>query len=208
MLPDETIRAIFPVGVKVGEIAAGPLTLRRAAAMEALGIDASDPEGRGIGERNALLALWVLSASSSDLALAATGGPNAEDAFDMWARNYAFGDAGLMPETAASAVRRAFRAAWAAYVPAKRPKGEIATCIERGYGWPLSYAEAFAHEYSVSLDEALDMPMCRLFAMIACARSRNGGENGGPDYCERASLLKIKNIDAALQNGVGRHGGE
>jgi len=175
--------AVFPRTLECGGVAVEPLTLRRAVALDAFGIDAADSEGADVGKGNALRALWILGLDACSLASAVANPQAAARDFAAWTEAEG---SNVLSEDAADAVRSVLRLAWRGYVPAK--SGKTMSFGPTGYGWPLVFAEAFAAEYGTTLDEALDVPMCRLFAMIACARRRNGGEDGGPDYYDRMAM--------------------
>jgi len=51
-------------------------------------------------------------------------------------------------------------------------------------------AECLCHEYGWTLDAALDTPLATAYALINCARQRNGGKNGGPDYYGRVQMAE------------------
>ena len=187
MLPEETILAAFPSSVVCGKTTLRPMTLLHIMAMEAMGI-AYD----ALKKDTALLAAWLLSKKPCELAeivsprsgVDATSGVVGE--MTAWMKKAKVGK-GAALESVAEAMRIAFLP----YVPrANGGKHEIQLSM-RGYGWPLELAELMMSRYRMTFDEAVGMPMSRLFALMAIGNAANGC-GGGPDYYERQQIINIK----------------
>ena len=178
--------AVFPPTFRVGGIRSGAPTLYHAVALEMLGID---PFGGDIDAANAWCAAFVLSKSPSEIRdFMSSGSPDME-AVKEWIDKCGVGVSEMV-----SAVRSTLRSASVTYVPGKsKDAGQV---MPSGFGWPLEMAESICHEYGISFDEAMSVPTCRAFAMMACCRARNGGEAGGPDYYARVLVNQIRAMKA------------
>lgn len=181
MPPVETIEALFPSSAACGNITLLPMTPAHASAMEAMGVDLST----AIDWDHILIAAWVLATPSAEIRKVMAEG-NAPAHFDVWC-----GENNPDPYKVIDGVERIVSAAFRAFVPpAKDETEKNATVVwgedeKRGFGWTLEIAEALSHEYGMTLDDALDIPLCRAYALMNCARKRSGGKFGGPDYYER-----------------------
>lgn len=180
MFPVETILAVFPSTVAVGKLTLRPLTLYHVMAMESLGIDTDGT----VADEQVYMAAWILSKRPEDVPCLMKDG-DMTAAFEAWFRKVE----PSFDETLA-AVKEVFSQAYLPYVPCEQ-KEEAVQNMPTGYGWPLEMAEAYAAGYGVTLEEAMCVPMCRMFGMMACARKRNGGKAGGPDYYERIMVKAI-----------------
>ena len=178
--------AVFPPTFSVGGIRSGAPTLYHAVALEMLGID---PFGGDIDAANAWCAAFVLSKSPSEVRNFMSSGMPDMDKVKEWVDKCGVGVSEIV-----SAVRSALRSASVTYVPGKsKNAGQV---VPSGFGWPLEMAESLCHEYRMTFDEAMSMPTCRAFALMACCRARNSGEAGGPDYYGRLFLKQLKELKA------------
>lgn len=182
MLPAETIEALFPSSGVVGNLTLRPMTLARAALLEAVGADLAG----GVTLANVWLCAWVLSMDGAEVRrVAATA--DRVPLFTAWDRERATDDYFKV----ADAVCRIVRAAFAAFVPPEAEGGkETLFASANGFGWPLEIAECLCHEYGWGLDAALDTPLATAYALVNCARKRNGGKSGGPDYYGRLQMAE------------------
>lgn len=188
IFPSETILAIFPPEMKVEGIRLYPLTFNHVAIMAALGIDATKP----IDGEEVYTAAWIMSQKSISPDM--MDAEKAAQSMQGFFTKLIGGDY----EKIKNAVNAVCNTSCATYIPGKSDnKQEI---MKRGNGWILELAEALAGEYGWRFAEVLDMPVCRAFALAACARTRNGGESGAPSYWER---VQIKSIKAALKRDNG-----
>ena len=192
MLPKETELALFPARPRrfragwLRSFEVGPLTLRQAAVLEKYGCGAL--EG-GLDEGKSLVALWILSLPRKRLDDAARGDTRGATPFVRGiAKRHLKGAKALV----ASVISDAFLP----FVPPKRENGPqlVDDGIPHGYGWPLEVAEALCAHYTLSFEEALDMPVQRAFALVAVCRERTGGDKGGPDYYDRIRFAKWRKI--------------
>lgn len=189
MLPKETILALFPeqprrfpIGL-FSHITIGAITLEQAAVMEMF--ECGLTKGY-LNRKESLIAIWILSRSRNKLHKLVNGeGLNCGRFIRKIQRQ-------------ASRVERLVNTlideALSTFVPAKSISGATVNQSLKGYGWPLEIAEAISANYSVTLDDALCMPVQRAFAMISVQRSRLGGESGGPDYFERIYINRLREI--------------
>ncbi len=188
MLPLETRLACFPgLCAARGALALRAPTLAHMVALDALGVDLD-----GINAGNCYVAAWILSLDADEIERAvAEGGPIPHVPAD--------------PEEAVRGVREAIRLAFLPMIEPQNEGGAPVGNAPTGLGWPLELAEWFAHEYRCGLDEALNTPLARVFAMMACSRQRNGAKHGGPDYYERAALpetlAQLKAMKEKVNNG-------
>ncbi len=180
MLPIETISAVFPSSARLGRTEIGPTTIYHAAALEALGVELS----RRIPREQALLAAWVMSLDGRGCAKAVNG--NGARAMARWLKDNA-----VTEDKAFPVVNALVEEGFASFVAGKTEKNEINLGIERGFGWPLEIAECIAAEHSIDLEQALETPLCRAGAIIACARQRNGGESV-MDYFEKRVIERMR----------------
>lgn len=182
MLPLETVLAVFPETSRQGGCT-GPLTLAHVVAMEAIGVEVGvDAQGE-----KAFLAAWLLTLRPGELGGVVADGEKARASFAKWAETHDADEA----ETA----RRVNAVVDAALLPYVRGGGGSTACVSagpQGYGWPLEYAEMLCHEYGMKFEDALATPLATAFGLAACARARNGGKAGGPDYYERIALKAIR----------------
>lgn len=179
MLPLESTNAVFPP--------ARAVTLAQAAALAVFGIDAASCN---IPEEKGFMAFWILEADPAALARAVEGDV---PAFSVFAKSIGRTAA----ECAAEASRR-LAVAFEAFVPCDCAGRE--TVRVSGVGWHLELAEWAMHEYGLDFEAAANMPLCRLFALNAAARRRNGLNFGGPDYYEREAVKELK-IKLAKEKG-------
>ena len=182
MLPVETLEALFPSSASVGKLTVGPMTAGHIAMLDTLDVDFGKP----LTNEKTILAAWVLSLKGDEVRSLMGDPERLTDAFKAWC-----GKHDPEADKLIEAVSKTVIAAYSTFVP---PKGEdgCETLYEtpRGYGSPLELCEAFCSEYGLSFDAAMDMPISRMNAMVACARKRNGVESGGPDYYERIAMAK------------------
>lgn len=196
MLPVETVLSVFPSAVVVGNITLRPLTLAHIAALEVLGVDT-----RGsLTEAQAVMSAWFLTMSADDVVRRMCNGYDLSG-FAEWTAG-----CGMTAGELLEGVRTVFQQGTVGFVPGKSSDKGTSVSLQSatggsGYGFPLEIAESFAHEYSCSFDEAMRTPLSRMFGMLACARIRNGGEAGGPDYYERvfANKVRIAKLSAELE---------
>lgn len=192
MLPFETRLALFPrraLVVRLGilrRLRLFPVTLARAAAMEAIGCGFLD--GEMLGGR-ALLAAWVLSLPDGEVERAAS--------YDMAGASGFV--ASLKGHTAAVeyAVNVLASEAVLPFIPPKSENGDAQIMddgLPNGCGWPLEMAEALCAHYGWSFDEAMQTTVQRACALIAIGRIREGGSHGGPDYYERIRLERMRRL--------------
>lgn len=183
--------AVFPPTFSVGGIRSGAPTLYHAVALEMLGIDSF---GGDIDAANAWCAAFVLSKSPSEIRdFMSSRMPDMEEV-RAWVDKCGIGVSEVV-----SAVRSALRSASVTYVPGKNNNsGQV---LPSGFGWPLEMAESLCHEYSMTFDEAMSVPTCRAFALMACCRTRNGGQAGGPDYYGRVLLEQLEKLKAKSKEG-------
>lgn len=181
MLPVETTEALFPTPCAVGRLTLRPMTLAHAALLETAGADMA----RGVTPDSILLFAWVLAMDGAEVRRVAASADRVP-AFRAWCERH-----DPDPYALAEAVCRAVRTAFAAFVPPEAEGGgETVFASAKGFGWPLEIAECLCHEYGWTLDAALDTPLATAYALVNCARQRNGGRNGGPDYYGRIQMAE------------------
>lgn len=201
-MPFETIAALFPCvqhgEIEDGAIALRPVTLAHIAAMETLGIDLDSDVKAG----NSLIAAWVLTQDVDDVLRCVNDIEHTQRVFARWVRRTRFKTLlhgkDLDPERVANAVNRHLTSAFSTIVESAK-EGDTQNFLRTGLGWVLELAEWYAHEYAQTIDNALREPISRVFALIACARQRNGGKHGGPDYFERVEMDGVKRRLAELK---------
>ena len=195
MLPAETMLAVFPRPVRVGGMLLNPPTAYHAAAMEHFGVPFGSPCGPG----NVFVAAWVLSMSAQDVKRAV-----AEDGFAKAELERFIEEAASL--SVSELVRCVDNAVALGLAPHVKCETEGKTTLSpSGFGWPLEVGEAVAHEYAMSFDEAMAMPLCTAFGMLACANKRNSGKASGPDYYDRIFTKAAKAMKAA-KGGDGNGG--
>ncbi len=181
MLPVETTEALFPPSGAVGKLTLRPMTLAHAALLETAGADMA----RGVTPDSILLFAWVLAMDGAEVRRVAASA-DLVPSFRAWCGRH-----DPDPCALAEAVCRIVRAASAAFVPPEAEGGgQTVFASAKGFGWPLEIAECLCHEYGWTLDAALDTPLATAYALINCARQRNGGKNGGPDYYGRIQMAE------------------
>ncbi len=181
MLPVETREALFPSSGVVGKLTLRPMTLAHAALLDALGVDLE----QGVTFDNILLHAWVLSMDGAEVRRVAASADRVPH-FKAWCAK-----CDPDPYALADAVCRLVRVASAAFVPPEAEGGgQTVFASAKGFGWPLEVAECLCHEYGWTLDAALDTPLATAYALVNCARQRNGGKNGGPDYYGRVQMAE------------------
>jgi hypothetical protein len=200
MLPVETILALFPrppEKVRLGLFRSTrlhPITLARAAAMEALGCglleDSPDVP-------KALLAAWVMAASDKDVPRIARGDMKGAARFVRRARGSVAAVIRVVSALRAEAV--------APFIPPKKRDGEemIDDGMPRGNGWPLEVAEALCAHYGWTWAQAINTEVQVAVALLAVGRAREGGEAGGPNYYDRIRLSLWKRVGVIPQKGEG-----
>ncbi len=180
MLPPETLFAIFPPGAAddTGRVLGfRPVCLAHIAAMEALGVDLN----KDIDDSHALIAAWILTQDGASIARVIECGEGNVGAIAAWVEGCAHS-----PCEIKKAVNAALVLAFSTLIEPEKKNGvEKETVEQTGLGWALELAEWYASEYKMPLDKALVEPLVRVFACIACARQRNGGKHGSPDYYEK-----------------------
>lgn len=196
MLPVETIQSVFPPSAEIRGVryAAGfipvrvsvrlrPITLLHATAMEAFGVSLDAQE---IPAEQAMLAAWILSLDVEQVRDAIAHDSTRD--FLRWTERIT-----EAPGEIVRIVNAVVNVAFSTCVPGKRADGPNITNLQGpgGYGWPLETASALAAEFGMTVDQALETPIVRAFGLLACARIRNGGEAGGPDYYERIVCREI-----------------
>lgn len=194
MLPAETILAVFPSAAKVGEtLILRPPTLYHAVALDTIGVDVT-----GVVDAASVWgAAYLLTLTAEEVRLFMERGKDNLPAMQAWVENRDESIAELI-----DAVNALFAQSRSTFVPGKRKDGKKSFMPE-GFGWPLEMGEALAHEYAVSFDEAMKTPLVRAFALMACCRVRNNGENGGPDYFGRIMLRGIRTGLSQIVKEVG-----
>lgn len=193
MLPLETVIAVFPNAAR-GEKSLRPLTLAHATVLEALGVRTD----KDIPPESALLAAVVMSRDAGEVGALMSGGDEAVAEIRRDAKMIA--DEGETLERLTERVNAVLDAAFLTFVPSGAAV-EVTRTVFRptGYGWPLEYADVVCHEYGWPWEYAMTMPLSRLFGLVVCARQRNGGEAGGPDYFERIQIKEdVKKVKEAL----------
>lgn len=192
MLPEETILAVFPSSVKCVKTTLRPMTLYHIVAMEALKIPFDN-----VTKENAIITAWLLSLKPQELPRIVGGGScNLHStAMKRWAQKYSVGK-----DAAYASVAETLRLGFLTFVPRANGGNTEVQLKLRGYGWCLELAESLMSRYHISLEDALSMPLCRLFALLAVGNAANGC-GGGPDYYERIDILNIKRARVeALKN--------
>lgn len=190
MLPAETVQALFPgerVSVRLGlfrRVVFHPLTLERAAAMEALGCGITDRDAGDVS--GALLAAWILALP--DKAVASVARSRDISGFRRWSRR--LGSGVLKVAAVASGI---VSGSTRTFVPPRTSGGSNAVDdgIGHGYGWVLEIAESLMADYSMTMREALGTEASVAFALLAVKRGKHG-ESGGPDYFDRIRMRKMK----------------
>lgn len=185
MLPFETTVAVFPPEYSVGNIRLKAPTLYHAVSLEMMGID---PLGGDINAANAWCAAFILTKDAAQIRDFMAGGNPDIEAVRKWTEKCKEPVSQMV-----QAVRSALKSATITHVPGKSKTGG-ANLMPKGFGWPIEIAEALMAEYKMSFDEAMSEPMCRVFGLMACCRSRNGGEDGGPDYYARILINSLKTM--------------
>ena len=175
---------MFPASAVIDGISVGPMTLGHAAMLDYLGVDLADR----IDANSILIAAWVLSLTGDDLRRAMAERSGILAAFEKWCKGRRKSAARI-----AKAIISIVEEAYSTFVPPKR-EGDVSRSLPSGYGYPLEVCELLCAEYGMPFSEAMDVPMARVYAMLACARARHGGEAGGPDYYERRMLRDIKSL--------------
>lgn len=185
MLPRETISAVFPSSVRVGDCLLGPIALCHVVAMEALG--AGVDSFRETADKTVLTA-WILSMSPKELERRVHDGPDEKEIGRILDR---CGSVERLGDALAGLVAEAFNA----FVPPKSEENRVRMDdIGEGFGWPLELAELMMAEHGVTFDEAMATPLVRVFALVAAMRTRNGGESAGPDYYDRIRERYMKDM--------------
>lgn len=183
MFPVETILAVFPSAVEVGNVSLQPLNLYHIMALDVMGIDTTAE----VTDAQVMMAAWILTLGPEDAVKVATGTID-KDRFSEFLESV-----GASKEALVKAIQRVFTCAYKPFVPGEK-KEEKLTDTPEGYGWPLEIAESMVSTYGMSFEEAMSMPLSRIYGMLACARVREGGKPGGPDYYERIAIEKLKRI--------------
>ncbi len=197
MLPVETIAATFPIG-GTGRFRLRAVALCDVVMLEALGVDCD----AAVTPDRAMVAAWVLSSPPGALGGLAWSPAEGAEAFARWEAGHREWD----PAEVAREVDAALNRAWSTFIPPRRdrPGGEeMAAGMRTGLGWPLEYGEWIASEYGIPFDEAMRTPVIRAFALSACARTRNGGGHGGPDYFERIAVGRMRRAKAEKRAAAG-----
>lgn len=78
------------------------------------------------------------------------------------------------------------------FIPGKQDSDTTSCSVVKGCGFPLETAVMLMKELHMTFEQAMETDLSRAFAFTACLRQFNGGENGGPDYYERAYIDKLK----------------
>ena len=181
IFPVETIAAFFPPRSKVGGIQFYPVTFYHVAMMAALDIDINAP----ITDNSKIItAAWILSYEriKPDLIEPKTADSEMSNFFSI---------ASLLDmDELRGVINGLIASAFNTYIPSNGAQTENIRRV--GNGWILELAEAISAEHGRPFFEVAQMPICTAFALAACARIRNGGENGGPSYWERMEIEDIK----------------
>lgn len=188
MLPKETLAAMLPPSAKCGKLVLKPMAAIHAVILESLGISL---DHISIPEDKALIAAFVLSSDDDELEWAARLGELTSMFADWSKKNRA-----LKNSDVHKAVEFVVGNSFSTYVPGANPDGENRVTVKsdnlpEGYGWPLEISEFLAAEYSMSMHDAMRIPFVQAFGMIACARIRNDGKAGGPDYYHKDEMARF-----------------
>lgn len=178
MLPKETIEAIFPRAVQVGEISLGPLTLKHATVMEVCGIVVAPRNCNDI--LKSYEGCWLLTIQAEDITDDFLDEDFRRPRLSRWIR-----ESKLSSEDAVSGLDWIMKMAFDPFVPGKKENKKRFDDLGEGYGWTLELGECLSHEYGITFDDALEIPLSRVFGLMAAMRQRNSGESGGADYYDR-----------------------
>ena len=175
IIPIENRIAAFPPSVRAGNVVLRPLTIGGAIRLAAIGVDVTKTP---VPRDRLFAAAFVLSGEGKN-------GEAISRSLDQkrYLRFLRRARCGL--KELANAVEEVINAAFSTHIPPRPDDRAPQSFTPSGLGWPLVLAEAMCAEYGMGFDAALEMPLCRVFALQAAARIRNGGEHGGPDYIER-----------------------
>lgn len=192
MLPQETLRAIFPIGMEVRSarwphravFKTQPVTIAHAAAMEAFGCDLG---ARELSDAHALIAAFIATLSPDEAYNAVFDRDRTGRRLTRWMRRRT-----KFVSRIAREINAHLALAFLNFVPPKREGRQIIEDAPSGFGWPLEIVEALCAEFGWQFEDALRTPLSRALSLVSVARKRNGGENGGPDYYERQLVLKLK----------------
>lgn len=192
MLPVESILAVFPSTARVGALTLRPLTLYHATAMEVMGVDLGNPTG--IDDDHVFIAAWLLTLDPREVCDVMRDADNRQIALKRW-----LNDVQEPLSDVSEAVNKLVDTCLSLNVPGESDGKKYFG--PHGFGWTLELGEAVAHEYSITFDAAMSMPLATVFGMIACCRQRSGGKNGGPDYYERILIRNIGELRKKVYNG-------
>lgn len=168
MIPRENVVAAFPSSVKVGNITLMPLTLGGVIRLAAEGIDLS----HRVDRESLFKAAYILSRPASEAS---------SEGYRLFLKHLRVG-----LDQLSSGMESLLNEAFETYIKPSKEQNSRAPqhLTPHGLGWPLEYAEWLMSEYAISFEEALNMPLARVYALEAAARQRNGGKHAGLDYLE------------------------